>query len=97
MDIEQLLKENDLIVDDVRWYLSSRLSRKILAYRDNEHELTRLIWSGALEDELYRMVERYLEDLKADIERGYKDRAKLREIFREMTAARARRYSAGEL
>lgn len=88
-----MLKEYDLSLDDVRWYLAARMTRQLLGYCDNEFELIRYIWSGRLEDELYHMAERFLEDLKQDIERGYRDAAKVRDLFHEIDAARIQRYS----
>lgn len=93
MTVDQLLKEYDLSLDDVRWYLAARVARQVLGYRGREFELTRYIWSGRLEDELYHMAERFLEELKQDIERGYRDAAKVRDLFQEIDAARIQRYS----
>ncbi len=95
MTIDQLLEEFDLTLDDVRWYLAGLAAKRLLAYRDREFELIHYIWTGRLEDELYHMAERFLEDLKLDIERGHKDDARLRELFQEIDAARIRRYSEG--
>ncbi len=90
-----MLKEHDLSLDDVRWYLATEEARRLLAYRDREFELIRYIWSGQLEDEVYHMAERFLDDLRADLERGLKDPAQVRSLFREIDAARANRYTEG--
>ena len=95
MTVDQLLKERDLDLDDVRWYLAGRTARALLTYRDREYDLTHYIWSGQLEDELYHMAERFLEDLQGELARGLTDPARVREIVGEIDAARSGRYTEG--
>ena len=92
-----MLKEHDLSLDDVRWYLAGRTARQLLTYKDREFDLTHYIWSGQLEDELYHMAERFLEDLQADLSRGLTDAVRARELFREIDTARTGRYTEGGL
>lgn len=93
MKVSRLMEEMDLGIDDVRWFLASRQAERLLQYRDQEHELTRLIWSGALEEELYDMEERFVEQLQRDHDRGLRDLVGVRRVLREVAAARMRRYT----
>jgi hypothetical protein len=91
--VNRLMEEMDLGIDDVRWFLASRQAEKLLLYRDQQHELTRLIWSGALEEELYNMEERFLEQLQREHDQGLRDLVAVRRVLREVAAARMRRYT----
>jgi hypothetical protein len=91
--IRELLTENDLQIDDIRWYLATREAERLLSYRDHKRELVRLIWSGALEGDLYDMEERFLEELQTRLDRGSRDEAQVRSILKEIVAARQQRYT----
>ena len=88
MAIKDLLEEYGLEIDDVRWFLAARLTEKILSYRETPIDLTRMIWSGGIENELYNMEERYIEDLQDDLNRDFRDEARIREILNEVDAAK---------
>ncbi len=94
MKIENLMDELDLQIDDIRWYLSCQQADRLLQYRERRRELIRLIWSGALEGELYNMEERFLEELKGRLLKGSRDEAQVRNLLREVAACRQRRYTA---
>jgi len=91
--INEMMEELDLEIDDIRWYLCSLTAGRILQYRDKPRELIRLIWSGALEGELYNMEERFLEDLQGRLDRGRRDETQVRGILREAVACRQKRYT----
>ena len=95
MKIAELMKEYELEIDDIRWYLATSMSRRLLGYRDSEYVLTKYIWSGALEDDLYDMEEKFISELRADYQQGLLDEPKIREILQEIATVRGRRY--GEL
>ena len=95
MPINEYLQEYDLEIDDVRWYLSMRLSERVLQYQDDPVSLARLIWSGEMEEGLYNMEERYLEKLQADLDRGICDESKLRQTLEEIDTARRERPRGG--
>lgn len=76
-------------MDDIRWYLSMEMSRRLLSYTEEPNELADLIWRGSLEGELYDMEERYLRDTQDLLDRGLMDEAQIRSQISE--ALRARR------
>jgi hypothetical protein len=79
MSVSALLKEYDLTLDDIRWYLATRLTESLLSQREEPGELSRRIWSGSLESELYDMEERFLRDLQDEMDRGLIDQQHVRE------------------
>ena len=93
MNVKELLKEYDLGIDDVRWYLATVHAKRLLQYRDNEFELIRYIWSGALDNDLYEMEERLITGLQSDYDRGFSDEGKIREVLKEISDVRTKRYS----
>jgi len=92
--IAELLRELDLEIDDVRWYLALSQADRLLQYKQQRRELARLIWSGKLEAELYEMEERLLQELQAKLDRGTRDEAQVRALLREVRAESAARHQA---
>ena len=92
MTVYELMKEYGLELDDIRWFLSHRMAGMLMEYRERQEELVQHIWSKGLEDSLYNMEERFLEDLQKDMERGITDEPFLRETFLEALALRRKRY-----
>jgi len=91
--VSELMRELDLEIDDIRWYLAGQQAERLLQYRGKLAALSRLIWSGALEKELYNMEERFVEQLQRDLDQGQRDEVGLREILGKVAAARADRYA----
>ncbi len=91
MNIKTLLEEYSLEIDDVRWYLSKIMTRKLLSFIDTPGELTRLIWSGELNDGLYNMEERYLQELQDQMDEKTLDESHVRDILKEMEIDRRKR------
>ena len=89
--IAQIMQELGLEIDDVRWHLSYVQAQRFLEYRNRLLELTRWVWSGQLEGELYDMEERYLEDLQQKLERNIVDEHQLRELFNSVAASKRKR------
>ncbi len=89
--IKELMTEYSIKIDDIRWLVSTQIQNSILSYKENLKELTKLIWSGKLEADLYNMEERYLEDIASQLDRGLVDEAWIREQFAEVSALRCRR------
>ncbi|MBN1412445.1 MAG: hypothetical protein JW969_16480 [Spirochaetales bacterium] len=89
--IERLLKEYELEIDDIRWYLSKQMALKFLEYSRQVHALTHYVWSGKLEKELYNMEEVYLAELKEDLERELIDESHVRGIFSEIRHEKSKR------
>ena len=79
MSVTRLLEEYDLSLDDVRWYLSSRVAESLLSQREQPQEIVQRIWSGALGDELYDMEERFLHRLQDELDRDLIDEQIIRD------------------
>ena len=92
--ISEMMQEYDLEIDDVRWYLACLQADRLLGYRDNKRELIRLIWSGALEEALYDMEERFLAVLQSQLDGGTRDEVQVRGVLREVVSCREKRYTA---
>ncbi len=91
MKVTEILAEQGLEIDDVRWYLATVLASRLLSYRDRPKELTRLIWSGKLEADLYDAEERFLGELDRKLEATISDEHAVREIVREIGREKQRR------
>ena len=91
MSIMELLKEYGLEIDDVRWYLSKIMAQRLLSYNGSPGELIKFIWSGELNDQLYNMEERYLQELQDQIDENTLDESHVRDMLSEMDAERRKR------
>lgn len=89
--ITDLMKEYNLEIDDIRWFISYQKTISILSEKDSPDLITKKIWSGKLEADLYNMEERYLEDIFLRLDRGLIDEAWIREQFAEASEIRCRR------
>lgn len=89
--ITGLMKEYTLEIDDIRWFVSYHKTVSILSSSDTPMEITKNIWSGKLEADLYNMEEKYLENISSQFERGLVDEAWIREQFAEASELRCRR------
>ncbi|WP_319476765.1 hypothetical protein [Marispirochaeta aestuarii] len=92
VNIRDLLKEYDLEIDDLRWYLSIQMTERLLTYREEPLLLTELIWRGTLGDELYDMEERYLRESQEQLDRGVLDETRVREQLNQALRARRLRH-----
>lgn len=92
MNIKKLLEEYSLEIDDVRWYLSLELTERLSEMHHTPDEITKLIWSGELGDELYNMEEKYLKTLQDHIDEKTLDESHLRDILSGMDIARRKRF-----
>ena len=89
--LNDLLKEYNLDIADIRWLVSYRMTVSILSNSDSSEEITKMIWSGKLESELYNMEEKFLEDIISQFERGLIDEAWIREQFAQASELKCRR------
>jgi len=92
--VQELLEEYGFEIDDIRWYLAVLTADRMFTYRDRPEELARLVWSGALEKDLYNMEERFLEQLQSDLDRNQTDEAHVRQILAEVAQQKAKRRRA---
>ncbi|MFP4114198.1 MAG: hypothetical protein ACOC2Y_08095 [Spirochaetota bacterium] len=93
MSVSTLREEYDLSLDDIRWYLATRITDSLLSQRETPHEITHRVWSGSLEAELYQMEERFLRDLQDELDRNLIDDQIVREHFDKARILKIRRYS----
>ena len=93
MPVSTLREEYDLSLDDIRWYLASRITDSLLSQRETPEDITHRIWSGSLEGELYNMEERFLGDLQDELDRGLIDEQTVREHFDKARMLKMRRFS----
>lgn len=91
MNVKSLLEEYSLEIDDVRWHLSIGLTDRLSSMIHTPDEITKLIWSGELGDELYNMEENYLKTLQDQIDEKTLDESHFRDILSEMDMNRRRR------
>jgi hypothetical protein len=91
MTLSSLLDEYNLTLDDVRWYLATILTDSLMLNRDNPEEITRRIWSGSLESDLYNMEELYLARLRDETDRGITDQQAIRDQFEQARLMKFRR------
>jgi hypothetical protein len=91
MIAQQLREEYDLSLDDIRWYLSTRLTESLLLDRESPESITTRIWSGKLEAELYHLEDRFLESLQDELQRGLIDERQIREHFEQARMLKFRR------
>ncbi len=96
MKIAELLEEMDLSLDDIRWFLAVRETERLLALKDRSLEITRLLWSGRLESDLYDMEERFVAEQAEALSRGRRDQSAVRQLLAEVARARARRYAEAQ-
>lgn len=78
-------------MDDIRWYLSRESALRLLEYREKLDDLSRLIWSGRLEADLYSMEERFIAELQEKLDSRRTDESEIRKICGEIAAARSER------
>ncbi len=95
MTVKELLDEYELEIDDVRWYLATYMSRRLLSYQHEPDELARYIWSGEMEGDFYNMEEKLIDDLQDQLERDLTDESRLRELMAEMNYLRKKRQKKG--
>lgn len=93
MSVTRIQNEYDLSLDDIRWYLATLITESLLSQRESPQDITRRIWSGELESELYDMEERFLRDLQDELDRGLVDERNVREHFDRARALAFRRRS----
>lgn len=92
MTVYELLDEQGLGIDDVRWYLAALQADRLLSYKDHPHALAHLLWSGELESDLYEMEERFLAEQQEKLERGRTDEAQVHQTIREIADAAEKRH-----
>jgi hypothetical protein len=95
MTVKELLDEYELELDDVRWYLSTYMTRRLLSYQNEPDLLTRYIWSGEMEGDFYNMEEKLIDDLQDQMDRDMTDETRLRELMNEMNFLRKKRQQKG--
>ena len=91
MTAQDLIAEHDLELDDLRWYLALEQAERLLEYRDSPLDLAKLLWSGRLEADLYRMEDRFVESLEEKLSRGQYDEVEAHRILSSVVVAKEQR------
>ena len=91
MNITELMKEYNLEIDDIRWYLSIIEAERLIDLSPQRVDLVRYIWSGELADNLYNMEEIYLNSLQEQMGRNITDESNIRDFFAEAEIASIKR------
>jgi hypothetical protein len=91
MTVKKIFADRGITTDDVRWYCAVLTAKRLLTYQEKEEELTRLVWSGKLEDDLYNMEENFVSDLEEKFETGKIDEARVNLTASEIEAAKRKR------
>jgi len=97
MNIKQLMKEYNLEIDDIRWYLSIKEAEKIKEISIDKDKFVKYIWSGELADNLYNMEEIYIETLEEQLERNITDESNIRDFFAEAEVSALKRKQGEKL
>ncbi len=90
--VKSLMEEYNIDLDDIRWYLSDSIARRIISMEKLPEELTRYIWSGKLDSDIFNMEERYIMELEDLLERNLIDESAIREYFAEISALKCARF-----
>lgn len=90
-NLQALLKEYDVDINDVRWYLSFDLANRMLEHVNEPVELANWVSSGRLEADMYNMEEKWIRNRQEELERGLRDEAQVREELEAVQAARVKR------
>ncbi|MBN2658528.1 MAG: hypothetical protein JXR86_15825 [Spirochaetales bacterium] len=91
MTVKELMKEYNIEIDDIRWFLSILEAERLLSFPQDRIDLIRYIWSGELENNLYNMEEKYLENLQEQMDRNITDESDIRDFFKEAELASIKR------
>jgi len=92
MNIKALMSEYNIEINDIRWYLSNNLAFTLKEMSGNLTELSQYIESGKLEEELYNIEERYINELQSLADRNQLDEVDVRETFNNVVMLKKNRY-----
>ena len=91
MTILDTFEAEGIEIDDIRWYLAIQEAARLLTYSDDAEALAKIIYSGKLEADWYRMDERFIEDLDDKLEQRLTDKSEVQKIIGEIEFARSMR------
>ena len=91
MIVKQIMKESNISIDDVRWYLCLEVTKKILSLQNSPMELVDFIHSKKLEIELYEIEERYINQLENEYANQLIYEATIREILYKINREKVKR------
>lgn len=93
---QELLDEQALEFDDIRWYRAEQLAEEFITLSNHRMDLTRRIWSGEVERRVRSLGEDFVTEIQEQFERGLLDESDLHRLVAEIGAAKMRRNRAGE-
>ena len=91
MNFQQLLDDQALEHDDIRWYRAEQIADELVTLSEDRDEITRRIWSGELERALRSLADTFVRDTQDGFERGLIDESDMHRIIAEISAAKKRR------
>ena len=91
MTLMKTFEAEGIEIDDIRWYLAIQEAARLLTYTNEADSLAKIIHSGKLEADWYRMEERFVEDLEAKLEQRRMDKSEIHKLICEIENARSKR------
>jgi hypothetical protein len=91
VEFTELLEEQGLELDDVRWYCAEQNAEHILTLGETKRDLVYAIWSGRIESELRELGERFTEQVNQDFQKNLIDESDLHRYVQEIMNSRKRR------
>ena len=91
VNFQQLLDDQALEHDDIRWYRSEQIADELITLGENRDEITRRIWSGELERTLRSFADTFVRDIQDGFDRGIIDESDMHRLVAEISASKKRR------
>ncbi|MFP4510436.1 MAG: hypothetical protein ACLFNQ_09925 [Spirochaetaceae bacterium] len=91
MKLTELLEEQGLELDDVRWYCAEQNAERLLTLGETKNDLVHAIWSGRVEKDLRDLGERFTEQVDQDYQKNLIDESDLHRYVQEIMNSRKRR------
>ncbi len=91
MEFNQLLEEQGLELDDVRWYCAEQFAEQLLTLGEQKGDLVHAIWSGRIEGQLRNLGESLIEQVNSDYKRNLSDESDLHRLVQDIMNSRKRR------
>ena len=91
MTLLETFEAEGIEIDDIRWYLAIQEAARLLTYSEEADSLAKIIHSGKLEADWYRMEDRFIEDLDEKLEQRLTDKSEIQKIIGEIEFSRSMR------
>ncbi len=91
MNFTELLEEQGLELDDVRWYCAEQYADQILTLGEQKGDLIHAVWSGRVESELRNLGEVFIDQVDQDFRKNLIDESDLHRYVQDIMNSRKRR------